>query len=67
MRGGGAVQDSKMVLGLSSDPQKVITCANFCVYRMSSLGAVGGQKTGFPIETWPGPYNIAWRYRAGMW
>jgi len=40
-----------MVLGLLSDPHEVITCANFGIYRMSSLGAVGGQKTGFPIET----------------
>ena len=44
MRGGGAVQGSKMLLGSSNDPQEVITYANLCVYRISSLGAVGGQK-----------------------
>ena len=39
-----------MVLSLSGDPQEVITCANFYVYRMSSLGAVGGQKRGFLLK-----------------
>jgi hypothetical protein len=56
-----------MVFGTSVDLQEVINCANFCVFRMSSLGAMRGRKWGFPIETWPGPYNIATRCRAGMW
>jgi len=51
MRGGGAVQGSKMVLGASGDLHEVIISANLCVCQICSLGAIEGRKWGFPIET----------------